>query len=122
MNKKKTLLTFVLLLFLVACGKDWEDGIYFIEASPENPSKKTLYCSINEGGGHGRVGWVKRIGSNASFIIVESSDNKFWILDKTKDSPLLNSNEIMIGPLSSSEFKKTKEKLGISNLEFTFKL
>lgn len=122
MNNKKVILVFFLLLFLVACGKDWEDGIYFVEVSPENPSKKTLYCKVSEGGAIGMVEWVKKIGSNANFIIIESTDNKFWVLDKTKDSPLLNANEIMIGPLSMSEFKKATEKLKISNLEFTVEL
>lgn len=89
--------------------------------SPSDPSNKTLYYDLN-GDGIGRVNHVSRLGTNDSFIIVESAGsrqsprNMYWILDKDKDTKFMNSNEIIEGPFSLEEFNARKEELGIGNL------
>ena len=101
----------------------WSDGNYVVWDDAANPSCKTLNYDIN-GSGHGRVECVTQIGSNERFIVVESIDDlkynkkEYWILDKKKDNPLLNSNEIMEGPFTQAQFNKRKRELGISNIEF----
>jgi hypothetical protein len=123
----KNLLNLGLCLYLtivsIGCGalssySDWVDANYYVADSPSEPSNKTLYIA-NNAGGHGRIEWVKRIGRNQMFIIAESEDGLFWILDKTKDNELLNADQIVIGPFSKTEFQQKKIEMKISNLEFT---
>jgi hypothetical protein len=98
----------------------WSDDNYVVWDNPGNPSCKTLYYDLN-GAGHGRANYVSQIGSNESFIIVETTKNgekEYWILNKKEDEPLLNANEIMEGPFDLKMFHVRKEQLEISNLQF----
>ncbi len=106
--------------FDIVSWNSWSDGEYYVTDNPGSPSSLTLYIES-----HGRVNNVEKIGSNENYIIVQSKEKptnsieEYWILDKTKDNYLLNSNEIMEGPLSFQQFKVRKKIYGISDLEFS---
>lgn len=123
---KKTLIIFLLFGLSSCLGwgdmfatNSWEDGPYYV--TDEVAGCPSLYIEINSGSGHGRVNCVTAIGSNKNFIIAKSYDgiDMYWILDKRKDRPVLNSDEIVEGPYSYSEFVRGKEKLKIQQLKFT---
>lgn len=105
----------------------WSDGNYVVWDDASIPSCKTLNYNMN-GVGHGRVKCVTQIGSNERFIVVQSintlknNQKEYWILEKKKDGPLLNSNEIMEGPFTMILFNKRKSELGISDLYFDKKI
>ena len=80
---------------------------------------KTLYRDLESGSGIGRVNNVTQIGSNDTYIIVESTGNRFWVLNKEKDTPNLNGNEIVVGPMNKIEFIAYKKELGIETLSFS---
>ena len=101
----------LVLLLLVGCSNEWKDGFYSVRVSPEDPSKFTLYIATPDGNLHGRVEFVEKIGSNSKFIVILNKNKQYWIIEKSKDSPLLNANEIVIGPMSLDEFKLISFKM-----------
>jgi hypothetical protein len=121
---------FINSLVLTGCfdlieWKYWSDENYSVTINPGTASSKTLYYDLENNNAIGRVDFVKRIGSNKKYIIVESTksekDNtiQYCILNKEKDSKYLNGDEIMEGPYSLLNFNKKKKELGISQLYFT---
>ena len=114
----KTLILILLFIFLSGCSEKWKDDKYSVSISPEDPSRLTLYIS-HETIQHGRIEWVKKIGSNSSYIIAEDTNGKYWIIDKLKDQVNLNADEIVIGPLLLKEFEESKKKLNIMNVKLT---
>jgi hypothetical protein len=104
----------------------WSDDHYSVWDNPGNISSKTLYYVLDTGSGHGRVNYVSQIGSNKRYIVVESTKSKqekeYWILDKSKDEPLLNADEIIEGPFNLTNFQLRKIELKINNLNFEKKI
>lgn len=106
----------------------WSNGDYSIWSNPGNISSKTLYYDLESGSGHGRVNYVSQIGSNDRYIVVESSnpelenEKQYWILDKSKDEPLFNADEIIEGPFDLKNFQLRKIELKINNLDFDKKI
>lgn len=102
----------------------WSNGNYSVSTNPGNTSSKTLYYDFENGSGIGRVDYVSQIGSNDRYIVIKSSnpdlenEDQYWILDKTLDNPMLNSEEIIEGPLNLEIFQKRKIELEINNLDF----
>lgn len=121
------LIYFIVLLFSLTSCFDlisynyWSDGDYYVTDNSGISDIKTLYIKTGRDNGHGRVDYVDAIGSNENFIIVSSSFQKkqYWILNKRKDHHHLNSDEIVEGPLTYSEFKSRKKELKISALNFS---
>lgn len=97
----------------------WEEGVYLVQTDPGEPSCKVLYRNLKGKSGISRIECVSQIGSNDNFIIAKSEDNKYWILDKSKDGEYLNAEEIVEGPLSLEQFKKRASELHIDKLGFT---
>ncbi|MBK7668185.1 MAG: hypothetical protein IPJ32_13140 [Sphingobacteriaceae bacterium] len=99
----------------------WRDGKYNVY---ETDRAMALLMGDKEGdsGGAYRVDSVAQIGSNDKFIIIQSEANKYWIVDKSKDTLRTNSKEIVLGPYTFDDFKKVKVKLGITGLEFSLDL
>jgi len=116
---------FILSIILTSCFDlyepiYWRDGKYSVSTSPSGPSCKDLNIDITDDGDeHGRVECVAKIGSNDKFIIVQSTGDQYWIIDRIKDNPLLNANEIVQGPFNLNDFKNVKNKLGIRELDFS---
>ncbi|SRR6266542_1485192 len=108
---------------LVECTY-WHEGNYFVKDNPADASCKTLYYDLGGNSGLGRINYASKIGSNTTYIIVESinkrKENKqeFWILNKDIDKPELNADEIVQGPFSLAEFNERKNQLKIGNLDF----
>lgn len=124
----KNILLIIPFLILSSCfdvvsWNYWEEGNYYITDNPGTASCKSLYIEVGGGGGHGRIDYVDAIGSNDKYIIVKSTlpQLEYWILNKEKDDPLLNSNEIVEGPFTQSEFNSRKKALNIEKLKFTNK-
>lgn len=99
----------------------WHDGKYNVS---ETDWAMALLEGNEEGdsGGAYLVDSVAQIGSNDKFIIVQSEANKYWIVDKSKDTLRSDSKEIVLGPYTFDYFKKVKVKLGISGLGFSLDL
>ena len=123
----KKIAVLLLLFGLTSClgwgdmfaTNSWEDGPYYV--TDEAAGCPSLYIEINSGAGHGRVSCLTAIGSNQTHIIAKTSEGmtQYWILDKRKDRPALNSDEIVEGPYSYNEFVNRKKKLKIKQLKFT---
>lgn len=127
--EKQLLMILFFVMLLSSCvdlgsRNVWKDGKFYVTDNPADPNCLTLYLEIDENSGHGRVDYVKKIGSNKDYIIVFSQYNsgnsieEYWILDKKKDNHFLNSEEIMEAPLTKNEFERKKKLLGISDIEF----
>ena len=65
-----------------------------------------------------RLSCITKVGDNDHFIIVGTKDDKFWILNKDKDSSNLNPNQILEGPFDSIPFMDRKKQLSIADLDF----
>ena len=119
MPKLSTLLIFINSIFLVSCYS-WKDGEYTIDTHPAIPSSKSLYIDVPTGGKIGRKNYVTKIGSDDNYIIIESKSDmelEYWILDKKKDNPYYNANEIVEGPYTKLEFQNKKRE---REIEATF--
>ena len=116
MRLSHSIYIFLTFLMLFGCSNEWKDGPYSTKLSPEDPSKITLYIDTPDGNLHGRVEFVERIGSDSKFIIVQSKNKQFWIIEKSKDAPILNANEIVIGPMLLDEFKLISFKMKINKI------
>jgi hypothetical protein len=79
-----------------------------------------LYYGI-DGPEHGRIISVENIGWTDNYIFAEAED-MYYLLDKRKDSVLLNKDEIVIGPLYHNQFMHMVDSLGIKNLTFKLKM
>ncbi len=119
-----TILTFFSLTSCLDWGRTyWSEDNYKVRNNPGEPSK-TLYYELGDGAGIGRVNYITKIGSNERFLIIESFDTsknekcQYWIIDKKKDKPTFNGDEIREGPLSLGSFKARKKELGIGELTF----
>lgn len=96
----------------------WEDGKYIVQTDPGDPMCKVLYLS-KEKSGIPRIDCISKIGSNDKYIIGQSEDKKYWLLDKSKDNWRLYQDEIVEGPLTLEQFETRKKDLSISTLTFT---
>lgn len=92
---------------------------YHLRDAPETANKKTIYYTFENGGGIGRIEYVKEIGWNEDFIIAIDENRKYFILEIEKDNRSLNANDIVIGPMIISEFEAKRKVLQI---DFDFKL
>lgn len=127
MRRLTFLVTFFLLFSLTSCldwGRTyWSEDNYEVQDNP-GIACKTLYYELGDGSGIGRVDYVSKIGSNDRFLIIESLDTskngkvQYWIIDKKKDKPTFNGDEITDGPLSLDSFKTRKKQLGIESQTF----
>lgn len=127
MRRLTFLMTIYILFSLTSCldwGRTyWSEDNYEVQENP-GISCKTLYYKLENGTGIGRVDYVSKIGSNDCFLIIESIDTskngkaQYWIIDKKKDKPTFNGNEITVGPLSIDSFNTRKKQLSIENLTF----
>ena len=123
MTKRLFILNLILPIILVSCFDSfrwtyWTDGNYEVTDNAGASYIKTLYHDKI-----GRVNYVTNITSNSRFIIVKSKGSPknnttyYWIIDKEKDNPFLNSDEIVEGPFSLTQFKERRKKLGIIHLK-----
>jgi hypothetical protein len=94
---------FICLVSLFGCSNEWKDGQYVIKDSPEDPSQKTLYLEFPAGNAQAKVKNIKMIGKSNTHIIAQTTNNQYWIVEK--------SNESVMGPMSLDEFKLISYKM-----------
>lgn len=116
--------TLVIFFILIVAQFDftytyWSKGDYAVWNN-SSPDGLTLY-NINGNGGNGRVSDILEIGSNEKFILVKSHNYydelkfEYWILDISKDTYHLNSDEIMLGPFTLEIFKLRRKNLELKH-------
>ena len=103
-------------------------------ASIGDPGKCLYFVAENGEGGHGRVDpHVVSVGWDNAHIIVKQKPQRshydgrgekqtymYFIIEHTKDNLLLNAEEIVVGPLSHSEFESKCRQMRVSsNLNFS---
>lgn len=122
---------FALILFsafaLCGCdsGVEWRDQEYEVSWI-DTSENRLLYRSLEGGGGIGRVGpEVVAVGSNEKYVVTKqkSLDNgtfSYYIIDRRKDQPMFNGNEITEGPFTSSEFDVLKRERQLPEFSATF--
>ena len=97
-------------------GVEWRDGEYEVSWL-DTADNRSLYRSLDEGGGIGRVGAeVIAVGSDDRYIVAKQRSQgdgavSYFIVDRKKDHAFLNADEITEGPFSAkdSTFLKVRE-------------
>lgn len=79
MKQLLSILTVLICLCLSSCvdlfeRTYWSDDNYEVVDNSGDSSFKTLYYKLDNGGGIGRVDFIKKIGSDENFIILESAN------------------------------------------------
>ena len=112
---------FILAILISGCGPIWESGeyeIYYIDG----------YVSLgikidNQGTYHGRVDHkVVSAAANENYVVAKRIANgngeiEFYYIDKRKDNPYLNADEITQGPFTEAQFLKISKELGLPKLK-----
>jgi hypothetical protein len=96
----------------------WRDGNYIVKETEFNVSlflQDKEYHSILSS----RVESITQVGSNDMYIIAQSVGDKYWIIDKSKDTLSSNLKEVVRGPLKYNDFKSIKDSLRIGGLTFS---
>ncbi len=111
MRMKNTLffLLVIIVISIFGCSNEWKDGNYVVRDSPSDPSQKILYLELSGGKAQKKVDHIKMIGKSDTHIIVETTNNKYWILEK--------SNEFVMGPLSLDDFKLLSFKMRLGDID-----
>lgn len=124
-NMKRFLLLF-LLPIIVACdhGTEWRDGNY--EVGWIDSHRLTLNFSLGNGSSIGRVGGeVIAVGSNENFVVAKQRNSttkkiSFFFIEKKRDDPYKNAEEITQGPYSEAEFLDLSRQLGFPSFTKQF--
>ena len=103
--------TLVAAVVLLGCdsGAEWRDREYEVSWL-DTAENRSLYRRIENGNGIGRVDpEVIAVGSDERYVVAKRrslSDGgiSYFIIDRRKDGPLLNANEITEGPFSDAQF------------------
>ena len=115
--------TIVLMLIFLSCGdilapgKDLPGPYYLGE---RDDGTWTLYYELDDAG-IGRVNLVEKAGWTGKYLLAEG-EKGYYIIDKEKDGPFLNSEDIALGPFSESAFRNLLDSLNISNFQFQIDL
>jgi len=127
---KKALHYIFPLLLLVACGDIIDNKLtlnehYFIDAIDDDKNR-TLYYSLADGGGIGRVhNGIVAFGLNETHIIIKQNIgtvDQYFILDMTKDSATEEPDEVVYGPYSANQFADARYNLNVKEtLTFSHK-
>lgn len=111
------------LLLLVACGDIANNKMtlnerYFVEAIDDDKNR-SLYYSLNDGGGIGRVNnGVIAVGLNDTHIIIKQNLGdmvRYYILDMTKDSDFAKPDDSLYGPYNIKQFTDSRKDLNVEN-------
>lgn len=106
-------------------GVQWRDGKYEVSWI-DTSENRSLYLSLEGGGGIGRVGpTVVAVGSSEEYIVVKqkslgSGAFSYYFIDRKKDDPSFNGNEIAEGPFTSLEFDALKQGKHLPEFSETF--
>ena len=106
-------------------GVEWRDKEYEV-GWIDTPENRSLYLSLDRGGGIGRVSSeVVAVGSDDKYIVAKQKSPvtgalSYYIVDRRKDDSLLNGNEIAEGPFTSAEFDALKRRRHLPELSATF--
>lgn len=119
----------ILISAAVLCGCDsgveWRDREYEVSWL-DTADNRSLYRSLDEGGGIGRVGAeVIAVGSDDRYIVAKQRSQSdgavsYFIIDRKKDDVLLNADEITKGPFSAKDFDVLKGARRLPEFSATF--
>jgi hypothetical protein len=106
-------------------GVEWHDQQYEVSWM-DTSENRSLYRSLEGGDAIGRVTpEVVAVGSNEKYVVAKQKSLSngtfsYYIIDRKKDQPLLNGNEIAEGPFSASEFDALKQERQLPEFSATF--
>lgn len=110
--------------FISGCGLfdsaiEWKGGPYAL-LWIDVPEDVELSHDAGSGAWIGRVEpRVFAVGWDGRYVVAQQhpkgdkTKTNFFIIDSTKDSPLANIKDVVIGPLSEAEFKKKSDELNL---------
>ena len=124
---RRSALLFLSVTILSGCdyGVEWKDKEYEVHWI-DTGNNRTLARKIDENSSIGRVEpEVIAVGSNDEYVVakqrpVGGGDVYYFVVDKRKDSPYLNANQITQGPLSKSTFDALKKQKRLPDFSVTF--
>ena len=121
--------TVILIAATTLCGCDsgveWRDREYEV-GWLDTLDNRSLYRSLGGGSGIGRVSAeVIAVGSDDRYVVakrrsLDDGSISYFIVDRRKDRPLFNADEITEGPFSVAQFKALKRERDLPDFSAAF--